>query len=38
MALEPAITDIEQLKDRSEVAALLAMSPAAVTGAKLDRN
>ena len=38
MALEPAITDIEQLKDRSEVAALLAMNPAAVTGAKLDRN
>ena len=38
MALEPAITDIEQLKDRPEVAALLAMNPAAVTGAKLDRN
>ncbi len=38
MALEPAITDIEQLKDRPEVAALLAMSASAVTGAKLDRN
>ena len=38
MALEPAITDIEQLKDRPEVAALLAWNPAAVTGAKFDRN
>ena len=38
MALQPAITDIEQLKDRPEVAALLAMNAAAVTGAKFDRN
>jgi NADH-quinone oxidoreductase subunit C len=38
MALEPAITDIEQLKDRPEVAALLAMNAGAVTGAKFDRN
>jgi NADH-quinone oxidoreductase subunit C len=38
MALEPAITDMAQLKDRPEVAALLAMSASAVTGAKLDRN
>ena len=38
MALEPAITDIEQLKDRPEVAVLLAMNAAAVTGAKFDRN
>lgn len=38
MALEPAITDLEQLKDRPEVAALLAWNAAAVTGAKFDRN
>ncbi len=38
MALEPAITDIEQLKDRPEVAALLAMKPGAVTAAQFDRN
>jgi NADH-quinone oxidoreductase subunit C len=38
MALEPAITDIEQLKDRPEVAALLALRADAVTGAKLDRD
>jgi len=38
MALEPAITDIEQLKDRPEVAALLAWNAAAVEGAKLDRG
>lgn len=38
MALQPAITDIEQLKDRPEVAALLALNAAAVTGAKFDRN
>ncbi len=38
MALEPAITDIERLKDRPEVAALLAMNAAAVTDAKFDRN
>jgi NADH-quinone oxidoreductase subunit C len=38
MALEPAITDIEQLKDRPEVAALLAWNAAAVAGAKLDRG
>jgi NADH-quinone oxidoreductase subunit C len=38
MALAPAITDIEQLKDRAEVAALLAWNPAVVTGAKFDRN
>ncbi len=38
MALDPAITDIEQLKDRPELAALLAWNPAAVTGAKFDRN
>jgi NADH-quinone oxidoreductase subunit C len=38
MALEPAITDLAQLKDRPEVAALLAWNPAALTGAKFDRN
>ena len=38
MALEPAITDLAQLKDRPELAALLASNPAAVTGAKFDRN
>jgi NADH-quinone oxidoreductase subunit C len=38
MALAPAITDMAQLKDRPELAALLAWNPAAVTGAKFDRN
>jgi NADH-quinone oxidoreductase subunit C len=38
MALDPAITDMEQLKDRPELAVLLAMNAAAVTGAKFDRN
>ncbi len=38
MALEPAITDMEQLKDRPEVAALLALRPDAVTGARFDRK
>jgi NADH-quinone oxidoreductase subunit C len=38
MALQPAITDIEQLKDRPEVAALMDAAPNAVTGAKFDRN
>jgi NADH-quinone oxidoreductase subunit C len=38
MGLEPAITDLEQLKDRPEVARLLAMKAGAVEGAKFDRN
>ena len=38
MAGQPAITDIEQLKDRPEVAALMDAGPNAVTGAKFDRN
>jgi len=38
MALAPAITDIEQLKDRPEVAGLLSWNAAALTGAKFDRN
>ncbi|MGA2690524.1 MAG: NADH-quinone oxidoreductase subunit C [Candidatus Korobacteraceae bacterium] len=38
MGLQPAITDLDQLKDRPELAALLAWNSAAVTGAKFDRN
>lgn len=38
MALAPAITDLEQLKDRPLVAALVAWNPAAVQGAKFDRD
>ncbi len=38
MALQPAITDMEQLKTRPEVAALLAWNAAAVESAKLDRD
>jgi NADH-quinone oxidoreductase subunit C len=38
MALTPAITDIEQLRDKPELAALLAWNQAAVAGAKFDRN
>jgi len=38
MALVPAITDIEQLKDRPAVAALLGWNAKAVTGAKFDRD
>src|ERR1039457_4566838 len=38
MALEPAITDLEQLKARSELACLLAWNAGAITGAKFDRN
>jgi len=38
MALQPAITDMTQLKDRPEVAALLAWNAGAVEGAKLDRD
>ncbi len=38
MPLQPAITDLEQLKDRPEVASLLARNPAIVAGAKFDRN
>ena len=38
MALEPAITDLEQLKDRAELARLLAWKADAVEGAKFDRN
>ena len=38
MALEPAVTDLEQLKGRPEIARLLASKPDAVEGAKFDRN
>ncbi len=38
MALAPAITDIEQLREKPEVAALLGWKEAAVAGAKFDRN
>jgi NADH-quinone oxidoreductase subunit C len=38
MALEPAITDLEQLKDRPEVACLLGRNSTAVASAKFDRN
>ncbi|MFZ0315134.1 MAG: NADH-quinone oxidoreductase subunit C [Candidatus Korobacteraceae bacterium] len=38
MGLQPAITDLDQLKDRAEIAALQAWNSAAVTGARFDRN
>ena len=38
MALQPAVTNLEQLKERPEVAALLAWNANAVAGAKFDRN
>jgi NADH-quinone oxidoreductase subunit C len=38
MPLEPAITDLELLKDRPAVARLLAWKPEAVDGAKFDRG
>jgi NADH-quinone oxidoreductase subunit C len=38
MALSPAITDLEQLKDRPALARLLSWKAEAVTGAKFDRD
>jgi NADH-quinone oxidoreductase subunit C len=38
MALEPAITALEQLKGHPSVARLIAWNPAAVVGAKFDRD
>ncbi len=38
MGLEPAITDLELLKERPEVARLIAWKANAVEGAKFDRN
>ena len=38
MPLEPAVTDLEQLKSHGEVVCLLAWNAAAVEGARFDRN
>jgi NADH-quinone oxidoreductase subunit C len=38
MALAPAITDLEQLKDHPAIAMLLAWNKDSVTGAKYDRG
>jgi len=38
MALAPAITDLDQLKDKPILAALLAWKSSAVDGAKFDRD
>ena len=38
MALQPAVTDVELLKDRPAVACLLAELPQALQAAKFDRN
>ncbi len=38
MPLEPAITDLEQLKNHPAIAKLMAWNPAAVEGAKFDRD
>jgi len=38
MPLEPPISDLEQLKERPAIAALLAWNQNAVQGAKFDRN
>src|SRR5690242_2126720 len=38
MPLAPAITDLEKLKEAPALARLLAWKPAAVTGAKFDRE
>ncbi len=38
MPLTPAITDLEQLKDRPALARLLAWDPGAVAAAKYDRD
>jgi NADH-quinone oxidoreductase subunit C len=38
MALPPAITDLEHLKDRPEFALLVGANQQGVTGAKFDRN
>jgi len=38
MALAPAVTDLEQLKHRPVLAALLAWNESAVEGAKFDRD
>ena len=38
MPVQPAITDLEQLKNHPAVAKLMAWNPAAVEGAKFDRD
>lgn len=38
MPLTPAVTDLEQLKDRPMLAALLAWNQSAVEGARFDRD
>src|SRR5688572_19058059 len=38
MPLEPAITDLEQLKDRAPLRRLLEWNPQSVTAARFDRN
>jgi NADH-quinone oxidoreductase subunit C len=38
MPLQPAITDLEQLKQHPAIAALLAWNPSSVEGAKFDRE
>ena len=38
MALQPAVTDLELLKERPAVACLLATLPQALTAAKFDRD
>ncbi len=38
MALEPAITDLEQLKSHPAIAKLIAWNPVAVEAAKFDRD
>jgi NADH-quinone oxidoreductase subunit C len=38
MAPEPAVTEIEELKDRPVLSRLLAWNSSAITGAKFDRN
>lgn len=38
MPLTPAVTDLDQLKDRPILAGLLGWNAGAVTGAKLDRD
>jgi NADH-quinone oxidoreductase subunit C len=38
MALEPAVTELEQLKDRPAIASLLSWKPDVVQAVKWDRN
>ena len=38
MAVTPAVTDLDQLRDRAALSTLLAWNQSAVQGAKFDRN